>query len=97
MVVKACAWQSDPGFESCLFRVCLMTLGRLVFFSVPASQTPDLGWMLEDEEVTQAQAPYLKLWAKWGSDFRICYFIMVTRCMCHMLVNGQSRGCGSSP
>lgn len=93
-MVQACAWQSDPGFESCSACVFLLTLGKLVCFPLSATQIPNLEQTLEDCEVTQAHNLDLKRWVK---GVQISEFVItVIRYLYHMLVNTRSGGYGSS-
>lgn len=60
----------NPG-SAC---VCLVTFGKLVFFSVPASQIPDLEWRPEDGEVTQAHNPFPETLGQRGFRFQNLLF-----------------------
>lgn len=60
----------NPG-SAC---VCLVTLGELVCFSVPASQMPELEWTLEDCEVTQAHNLFSKTLGQMGFRFQNLLF-----------------------
>lgn len=77
--------------------VYLVTLGKLVHFSVPASHIPDREWTHEDHEIIQAYNLLPEALGQMGFRFQnFCYFIKIIWRVYHMLVNTGSRSCGSS-
>lgn len=76
MLLKLVLGSQIMGLNPSSACVYLVTLGRLVHFSVPASQIPDLEWTHEDHEIIQAYKLLPEtLGQMWFRFQNFCYFI----------------------